>query len=222
MTAGFEPSPPSVSAELEAIFPEVSRAGPDTASSSKVRGVTGAPRRRIPFAAVGAVVAAGLLGLTAGSALIRPAGGPAPAASPTPQPPATDRVAVASPPATLLAEADAPLAVLEQSPVAKPSRHNPRAGALAPSRRHAGYGDLLAADRRLRAAYSRAVGAGVSRRVLIAYHDRWEDLRHDANWKPDRVAAGYGAMTADLDRIARRLHGPGRETHPRSRLRRRL
>jgi hypothetical protein len=40
--------------------------------------------------------------------------------------------------------------------------------------------------------------------VLVAYRNRWAGLRHDATWRPDRVAAGYGAMAADLNRLAQR------------------
>lgn len=65
----------------------------------------------------------------------------------------------------------------------------------------------MSADRKLRTAYSHAVRAGVPRHVLVAYRDRWADLREDAVWRPARVAVGYGEMTADLERLARRSHG---------------
>jgi hypothetical protein len=101
-----------------------------------------------------------------------------------------------------------PIPVLDNAPVAAPTvrQVGVRKAKLTTSR-HAAPSDLMAADRRLRAAYSHAIRAGVPRHVLVQYRDRWADLREDASWKPDRVAAGYGRMSDDLERMARRSHG---------------
>jgi hypothetical protein len=228
MTAGLDPlpfpaersslAPASVSAELSAIFPEIGVGpGPAPAAESKVRAVTGRRRGSIAYASLGAVAAAGILGLTAGSTLLRahPAKVTAPvvAAAPVAAQPVLPVEVAAEPTVSLHTANLGPIGVAETEPVARPAPAVRRA--VATTHRHVTHGDLLAADRRLRAAYSRAIGAGVPRRVLATYRNRWEDLREDASWKPDRVAAGYGAMTADLNRLARRSHGH-RPQHGRS------
>lgn len=64
------------------------------------------------------------------------------------------------------------------------------------------YPHVMAADRSLRAAYDRAVRAGVSRRTLVDYRSRWASLRHRADDQPAKVIYGYRAMARDLDRLS--------------------
>src|SRR5438093_344817 len=54
------------------------------------------------------------------------------------------------------------------------------------------YAALRAADTRLRRSYDRAIDAGVPRRVLVDYRERWADLRDDGRRHPDRLVRGYG------------------------------
>ncbi len=145
-----------------------------------------ARRRRLSYPAFGAVAALALV-VGLGAAMLRDRYPAAPDMPPRP------------------ADASGPVPVLETAPVAPEDAVDldaPRAR-LALDPRHVTRDDLMAADRRLRAAYARAARAGVPRQVLVAYHDRWEDLREDAGGRPDRVAAGYGRMSADLERLAR-------------------
>jgi hypothetical protein len=219
--AGRGPLAPSVSADLCAIFADAGEAAPATATPSKVRAVTGRGRGRVHYTTVGAIAAAGLLGLTVGAAVLRPQTAAPAAANPAPQRILPVEVVTAAPTVTLHPDTRGPIGLADNEPVtmAQAPVAIRRGGKLVTAvHRHANHSDLMAADRRLRAAYSRAVGAGVSRRVLVNYRDRWEDLREDATWKPDRVAAGYGAMTNDLDRLARRNHGrrPAHAHHARS------
>jgi len=58
---------------------------------------------------------------------------------------------------------------------------------------------ILAADRRLRDAYDGAVRAGVDRRMLVAYRNRWSRLRDDAVSDPSYVAVTYQQMAQSLD-----------------------
>ncbi|MCR5874447.1 hypothetical protein LRS10_09865 [Phenylobacterium sp. J426] len=64
------------------------------------------------------------------------------------------------------------------------------------------YPAVLAADRNLRAAYDRAVRAGVPRQELVSYRSRWASLRHRADDQPAKVIYGYRAMARDLDRLS--------------------
>jgi hypothetical protein len=64
------------------------------------------------------------------------------------------------------------------------------------------YPDVMAADRNLRAAYSRAVRAGVPRSTLVDYRSRWASLRHRADDQPAKVIYGYRAMARDLNRMS--------------------
>jgi hypothetical protein len=113
----------------------------------------------------------------------------------------------AAPTVTMPTASTGPIPVLDSAPVTAPAAKHAgvRKAKLTPSRRSRP-SDLMAADRRLRAAYSHAIRAGVPRHVLVEYRDRWADLREDASWKPERVAAGYGRMSADLERLARQPH----------------
>jgi hypothetical protein len=151
-----------------------------------------AGRGRISVATLGVIAAAGLIGLSLGAMIAR---------SP-PAHPATAAVVTNAPPPWPEPQ------LLEASLAPPASRGLPRragdGGPRAACAPRCSHTDLMAADRRLRAAYSRAVRAGVPRRVLVAYRNRWADLRHDAVWRPSRVASGYGAMAGDLNRMAQR------------------
>jgi hypothetical protein len=143
------------------------------------------------------VAAAGIVGLTAGSVLSLRGKAPAPAPG---RAAAFVPVEIAgTPPVSLSVKPAGPIPVLDTAPVA-PSAAVPAKRRVA---RHDRPSDLMAADRRLRVAYSHAVRAGVPRQILVDYRNRWADLREDASWRPARVAAGYGEMSADLERLAR-------------------
>jgi len=193
-------APPSVAGDLEAIFTNAADDG-TLGGSSKVRAVTGR-RSRVPLTTLGAVAAAGLVGLTGGAAMVGAHHNAQPATPPAPsKAAAVVPVEVAStPPVTLTIKPAGPIPVLDNAPVIEKAVHRPSRA----SRRHAGPSDLMAADRRLRVAYSHAVRAGVPRHILVSYRNRWADLREDASWRPSRVAAGYGEMSADLERMAKR------------------
>src|SRR5450432_1276698 len=208
---------PSVSTELEAIFLGAtglpsSRAA-RLAPNRKVRSFASGGRRatRIPVATFGAIAAAALLGLSAGAVILhRPAATPTPLAFAAPPPAA----AAGTPPLVVtLAGAGGSTTDLSAPKIR-------RIGDRRPAALHAArptHADLLLADRRLRRAYARAIDAGVPRPVLVSYRDRWADLRHDASWRPDRVAAGYGAMAGDLTRLSERRsahHAQRRRTSP--------
>src|SRR5437868_5763655 len=79
---------PSVAGDLETIFAADAAARPP-ASASRVRAVSG-KRSRLPIATFGAVAAAGLVGLTAGTAMVAVHGKATPA--PAPAPAAPERV----------------------------------------------------------------------------------------------------------------------------------
>jgi hypothetical protein len=205
-------SPPlSVSTELEAIFLDATGLPSSRAArlppNRKIRSfLPGQARRsRIPVATFGAVAAAALLGLSAGAVMLsRPAAVPAPRVAALAPAAATPRLAAPpTAPVVTLAAADESATDLAAPKVQRAS--TPRAE-RPPRGRHATHADLMTADRRLRHAYARAVDAGVPRPVLARYRDRWADLRHDASWRPDRVATGYDAMAGDLTRLSARHH----------------
>lgn len=60
------------------------------------------------------------------------------------------------------------------------------------------YAEVVQADDRLRTAYAGATRAGVPRRTLSRYRDRWARLRRKALTDPDRVVSGYGQLARDL------------------------
>ena len=62
----------------------------------------------------------------------------------------------------------------------------------------------MAADARLRRAYSGAIRAGVPNPVLRDYRDRWSSLRRHAGREPARVVVGYRELASELDRRAAR------------------
>jgi hypothetical protein len=199
-----------VSAELEEIFgrppAEAERPIPHARARTPLEpGVR--PRRRFSATTLGAVGAAALAGLAAGSLLVKPpprhAAKPHPAAlsvvmvPPQPLPQAADAaLAEPAPPPAQLAVAP-PLARVGPFPAA-PLAHAVRQKA----RRHAtSYADLLTADRRLRAAYAGAIRAGAPRPVILADRDRWASLRRRER-DPMKLAAAYRNLAHHLDRAA--------------------
>lgn len=230
--AGFEPRAHdlarSVAEELGPIFAATAQ---DAAGGrrSRVHALgPKAPRRGLPIATLGAVFAAGVVGLSLGG-VVAHRGGPseAPVASRPSGPPI--RVAEAAPlpsPLPLLAPVPAAppqVARTEQPRVhdhvqlrqAHATRrhavHKPRlytahvrtcAGADRDERAWCSHRAVMAADDRLRRAYHTAERAGVSRPVLASYRDRWADLRHRAVSDPDEVVSGYSEMASDLSRMA--------------------
>lgn len=230
-TAAAVPMARSVAEDLEAIFPHRSR----TQGAPALRLRVGAGRaggtahaRPVGYAsAVGALAAAALAGVSAGALL-----GPGPVAL-RPQPGLQVKAPALPSPGPLPAgplHARPPriLAAAPQSPAsARATLHKASARRPAAQRRHAVMArrarchgascrapSVMQADARLRHAYAEARRAGVSSTVLADYRDRWDSLRRRAPREPSLVAARYGAMADDLDRMAAR-HAVERERAPR-------
>lgn len=212
----------AVQADLETIFGESApgSARPPGAARIDRRPREASARRRLSAASLGAVAAAALAGLAAGTLLVRspkptpappakahPAALPVEIAPPVQTPQAADAaLAHAAPPAHLVR---APAARVQ--PVAKAA---PRARVL-----HSGHASARAADRRLRAAYAHAIRAGVPRALLAEDHERWTSARRRFANDPARLVAAYDSLARDLDRAAsgpprsRRAHRAPRH-HP--------
>ena len=219
----------SVASELDAIFSaapraveparRMRRAGPvqSFVGSGAARG---APRHRL-FAAAAAVAASAALGvcagLLAGHVGQKGRARPAPPAASAPLAAAPAAIALPPPPTALDAEAAAPAGqTLEAAPQPEPSaetgrarlRHAARAAAVAHHAARArgargpGYAAVLAADQRLRAAYSRAVRAGAPHAVLVRYRNEWAQARSQ-NARPGRLIASYAELERGLDVAAR-------------------
>jgi hypothetical protein len=222
-----------VAEDLEAIFPNAPSATGGRRLRLGGRGETTEGRVRLEGrgAAVGAMIAAACVGVSAGALLARGAAIPgsppaahvqaprtvvaaAPAPSPEPLAPAALRAAVSQPIAPTAASRPAP----PRRQISAAKVHKVVARAPSRARRvrsavcHGSHcsGSLMAADARLRRAYTSAVRAGVSRGVLIDYRDDWERLRHRAPYQPGLVAARYNQMAGDLNRMAgrRRVASP--------------
>lgn len=204
---------PAVSADLEAIFgrppPASGAARPRAARVGKARGAGEAHGlRRLSAASLGALAAAALAGIAAGSLLVK-APGKTPA-TPAPHPGAL-RVEMLPPLQTPQA-ADAALAAVALAPVethAAPisAAHTVRTvHAVRHAARPRTYAQVVAADRRLRAAYAAAIRAGAPRALLVEDRDRWASLRRGAAHDPARLVAGYDAIARDLDHAAARSH----------------
>jgi hypothetical protein len=204
----------------------------------------GRERRGLRAASLGAVVAASLAGLSAGALVGRPAllfgshaaasanrgAAAAPALAPIPavDSPSGDAVARLVPAPEIPAETLAPRIAASAPAAAPAARRIPvRARpAPAPARPHVPKtriasaahrrGDVVAADRALRRAYARAIRAGASHEVLVAYRDRWEDLREQARFDPRGAAGGYWRLSERLDRVSDRVAtaGPAAEPPP--------
>ena len=207
---GQPPDAGTVSNELEQIF--VAATGVASSHAARTppgRSVrhplnAGERRRRVPTTALGAVAAMVLAGASA-FAVAYTAPSSSPLAEPAPAADAPRRtvsiVTGLAPPSTRAPTAQAEAATTTPAAQAAPRAHRVELAAVT-HRRRAGKGDLIAADRQLRRAYARAVSAGVPRPILVDYRNRWADLRHEAAWRPDRVAVGYRAMAGDLTRMA--------------------
>jgi hypothetical protein len=167
------------------------------------------PRWRAPSFTVqnlGALAAAGLVGLAAGM-MLKASEGPRAqdsslAAAPRPQLEttrwATSIVAApAPPPAPARA---APPKVVKASPTPKGGRDCRSA--------RCEWRALMAADRRLRRSYSAATRAGVPRRVLAAYREDWSDARRAARRRPGVATAAFARLAERLDREAQRVRRP--------------
>ena len=184
----------SVRADLDAIFAEV---GPlpltspaaNLQAQADVRALRPEAPAKTPIAAYAAAVAALAVGLSIGAVVAHAP--PAPPAEPS----ATVRVAAIAPDPAPIAQ---PVAA---APAPRPAMIRP-AAAVRPQRVKAGP-DVLAADRKLRRAYDRAVRARVPRRVLVDYRDRWADLRQTDADRPAALVRGYGALAEDLGRAVR-------------------
>ena len=225
----------SVAEELGPIF--AASAGRELSSTrgSRVRTLGPTARRSgLSIATVGAVVAAGLVGLSLGQVFGR--GGPqakalaalAPSAASTEAPlaqAAAAPVAAAAQPQDLAVRGASKAAadvrrvhVLHRRAVRKPALVAAHVGACGGLRGEArawcSHRAVMAADDRLRRAYDRAIGAGVARPVLASYRARWANLRDRASASPGEVVAGYSAMANDLSRIAAtRRRAGGRMAH---------
>lgn len=219
----------SVSADLEEIFfrPGDKVGGSQGFPNRHVLALTGARGRgRGPAMAL---IAAAAIGLSGGALAVRllwePSPGPptvqAAGATGTPAPnrtaaadiaPATPAPAVteqASPPVERLSRAGAPEVRAHPMalPRATPAKTRRTASAAAASRHRqsscgrsgCSYRAVLAADQRLRVAYSQAIRAGVARPVLVAYRDRWARLRNRRE-RPDRLVDGYASLELGLAR----------------------
>lgn len=198
----------TVSADLEEIFAPAPFDAPEPTRSARVR-TMGAVAKPAPspsrIAGLGAVAAALLAGVVLGSILLKPHPKAAPnvapasavtvALTPAPNPP------IPSAPTPGAADLPAPPPVVAKAPAPKPAavaRLQPKpAVRRAATSRNA----VIAADRRLRRAYSDAVRAGVPRGILVAARNRWNATRRA---EPARLVAVYGALAADLERRAHR------------------
>jgi hypothetical protein len=200
----------SVASDLEGIFaPE---AATRSTTPSAVRRVAGRGDARGP-ATIGALLVAGLLGVTAGSLLMKAPGFSKPnpvMAAATPQaaplqgyPWSPEPFAPLVPAMVQPVSAPAPARVEAPRP-AKVARKPAKPRSAPGCRRGCTYAEVMAADRRLRRAYAGAIRAGVSRGALVSYRNRWAQLRPRARYEPQRVVVGYGALASDLDRMAGR------------------
>jgi hypothetical protein len=185
----------SVAADMEAIFAQtpVQAAAMDETPVQVLRR-SASDQGRLRPAVIGLILATGLTGVAAGILIPRPPAAPPPpiivaAAAPAPIVPA----AAAAPAAVSVADIQ-PAAHIAPIRTARPR-------AVAVIHRHPAEPDVMAADRRLRAAYARAVQAGVARPILADYRDRWADLRERDADRPERLAVAYRELSDDLGRM---------------------
>ena len=214
---------PAVSADLEAIFgrppPASGAAKPRAARVARTPGAGEAHGlRRLSAGSLGALAAAALAGIAAGSLLVKAPGRMAQSGAP---PPAALPVEML-PPLQSPQAADAALAAVAMAPVethaapisAARTVHTGRHAARAHT-----YAQVVAADRRLRAAYATAIRAGAPRALLLEDRDQWASLRRRAARDPVRLVAGYDAIARDLDHAAARTRARPVRTAARGRLR---
>ena len=196
----------SVASDLEAIFGEREVASrPQRRVARPIRGVrdgTAGPKR-LSAASMGGIAAAALAGIAAGALLVK---GPArPDKSPTH--PAALPIELVPAPSTPQAS-DAALAAPDQPLDVRPAPPPALPRATAPAERSqprgtASRADIMAADRRLRAAYATAIRAGVPRSTLAEHRDRWSSVRRRDAHDPGRLVASYRDIAADLNRAVK-------------------
>ena len=209
--AGFDDPPPSVGAELDAIFAVL----PRLSTPQKEQVAAAPPPRRTPVRWIWAallIIAALLLAAGSVAFLAHTSRAPLPQTRPRSYPPqAIAPMPAATPPIEQAQPAPAetpPASAPESRP--EPIRHRvapPRS--TRPARRHgrcaAGAtsawclrGAVVAADDRLRAAYATAIRAGVDHRTLEGVRSDWSRLRRRANKDPESLIRGYGLLTQQL------------------------
>lgn len=199
-----------IGAEMDAIFAGVrlAEAGPTRAYTRMAANDLhrrGGPR----LASLGAIAAAALVGVAGGALIGR---------SPDPRP-RTAQVALATPAPVLPIEVRTPEpAPLPQTtllptvdPALVPAATRPKPAVTRAAHSCAAgrctRAEVMAADRRLRAAYARAIRAGVPRRVLVNYRDRWARLRWTSSDEPHRLVDGYRLLASGLARAAQDERG---------------
>lgn len=199
----------AVAADLSEIFAD-SRPAAVGAGDSAVRRLAPRTGSRFKPATIGALLAAGLVGVSAGALLARDAQPaakapepaiaavtapiPSPVPVPVPQPAApVIQAAATEPPPTVEKAVE-----VKAKPKLKPKKVKAR-----PAR--ASRADVLAADRRLRRAYDRAIRAGVPRPVLVDYRNRWNRLRRTTWDEPTQLVRGYDRLERGLSAEAGRF-----------------
>jgi hypothetical protein len=181
-------------------------------------------------ATLGVIAAAALVGLGAGAMMKRSvasAAGPATAAQtvpsyyvstlPAPPPIRLDAEPIRMPVAAsapIISETGAQASKAKAKPArttkaaaASRSRTEDSGAACGQSRRSANacrYDQVLAADRRLRQVYQRAVRAGVSHAVLVDYRDAWSQASRRAAKNPQSAVRRYEALGEELEAYADR------------------
>jgi len=224
--AAAPPFASAVAEDLESIFPTPATTPPEKRLRLRGRRRGGAPasgaRGESKAAAIGAVVAALAVGVSAGALVSRPweraeapraeparAGAALPLVigpiDPRPAPLAAASMAVLPTgvdPATVARPAETPR--LRRAAAAK-HRAQPslqRVSAVCGARRRCGHAALMDADAGLRHAYHQAVRAGVPNEVLIVYRDQWASLRRKSQRDPARTVAGYRRLQGELSGLA--------------------
>lgn len=209
------PSPPpfsgrEVASDLGAIFtPRTRPASAPRAAEEEVRPT----RRGIGVASMGAITAAAFAGLAAGVLLPDLWRGKAPPPVAAAPPVSTAPAPAMKTPGLVAARAVEPVAapVIVQA-VATPevqvvrpqavkrTTPTPRVESSAP--RCCSHADVMAADRRLRRGYARAVDAGAPRAALVQIRREWASLRRHAPENPGLVIDGYESLRQDLAQLS--------------------
>ncbi|RAK55743.1 hypothetical protein [Phenylobacterium soli] len=212
-----------VSADLEAIFGQPEREDATSQANSAPTGPTRGPlsglmgrrapavetHRGLSLASVGALAAAALAGVAAGSLIVKPKPHAA-APSAAPALPRPDALPIEmAPPVQTPQAADASLAApsppIPAMALAPPPAASPRRAAVKRTRAKGtccSYAEVKAADRRLRQAYAEAIRAGAPRTTIVSARERWETTRRRAAHDPARLVAGYRSIAADLQRAS--------------------
>ena len=204
----------AVAADIDAIFGAPPAADPRPSRHVQAIGGLRSGAAGPRAAVIGGALAAALLGVAAGTLITRSMGLEDPRAAPQAAAPKQLEIVrregfPVSPepftPAPMTVPAlTAQAPVISAVPAERPRPAAAEKGDCArPGGRTCSYSMVMAADRRLRSAYSRAARAGVSRAELAQYRGRWNRLRRTASDEPDRLVRGYRAMAADLNQLAR-------------------